>query len=175
MVIKPAELTQAGKLDAAKRLLGRVVDPEHIAGTRFSCYLACGPGTRDLLVVEAWRELASAAAETFVNQRIVSVTSATLSKRQPAKNKFTHSMRGLFLRFDRDTKAELEDHHGADAFPQSVPTTLLHRALCLKSGLVDVRVVVVDSLSRVVSGEKEGLVHQPGKARGEILAADVLA
>ena len=30
-----------------------------------------------------------------------------------------------------ETKAELEDHHGADAFPQSVPTTLLHRALCL--------------------------------------------
>ena len=49
----------------------------------------------------------------------------------------------------------------------------------MKSGLVDVRVAVVDSLSRVASGEKEGLhklaVHQPGKARGEISAADVLA
>ena len=131
MVVRPAEPAQAGKLDAEKRLLGRVVSPEHVEGSRFSCYLACGPSTRDLLVVEAWLELAGAADALFVDQRILSVTHATLSRRQPAKSKLTHSHCGLFIRFDKTTRAEPEEAEGEATLPDQVPVTLLHRAACL--------------------------------------------
>ena len=48
MVVRPSELTQPGRLDGAKRLLGRLVEVEHVPNARFGCCLVCGQTARDV-------------------------------------------------------------------------------------------------------------------------------
>ena len=60
MVVSPTGITKAGPLEAAKRLVGRVIETES-QDEMFSCYILCGPSCKHSLHVEAWRELARSA------------------------------------------------------------------------------------------------------------------
>ena len=85
MVVRPAELTQPGRLDGAKRLLGHLVEVEHVPNARFGCYLVCGQTARDVIAIETRRELAELAASLLKASCVASLTQITLSRRQPVR------------------------------------------------------------------------------------------
>ena len=60
MVVAPTELTQPGRMDSNKQLVGRVMKSERNELV-FSCYLLCGTSRKELIYLEAWRELAAVA------------------------------------------------------------------------------------------------------------------
>jgi CYTH domain-containing protein len=88
MVVSPLELSQAGRMNATSRLLGRVVGIE-VTDLLFSCYILCGPTRKHLVQVEAWRELLVPATKLFEEGKLVSITKATLAVRRSDKNKFS--------------------------------------------------------------------------------------
>ena len=176
MVVRPSELTQPGRLDGAKRLLGRLVEVEHVPNARFGCYLVCGHTARDVIAIEAWRELAEPAASLLKASCVVSLTQIALSRRQASKAKYTHSQCDLFVRFDKGAGVEEETTPPLE-LPAGMPCTPLHQAACWKDGLVNVRAEVTGGFSRATD-DKDRLfkltLRQPGKA-GEFSEAEVLA
>lgn len=64
MVVSPSEVTKAGRLEEAKRFIGRVVEIE-ITEDLFSRYVLCGMNRKDMIQVEAWRELSRPARSLF--------------------------------------------------------------------------------------------------------------
>ena len=147
MVVRPSELTQPGRLDGAKRLLGRLVEVEHVPNARFGCYLVCGHTARDVIAIEAWRELAEPAASLLKASCVVSLTQIALSRRQASKAKYTHSQCDLFVRFDKGAGVEEETTPPLE-LPAGMPCTPLHQAACWKDGLVNVRAEVTGGFSR---------------------------
>ena len=85
VAVQPHELTTATRLPDKRRLLGRVVRVEQ-TDTVFTCYLVCGPTRKQVIQVEAWRELKQAAAELLQEGMFVSLTKVALSNAQAREN-----------------------------------------------------------------------------------------
>ena len=88
MVVAPSELTQPGKMDSNKQLVGRVIhcDQNDLV---FSCYVLCGTGRRDLIYLEAWRELATVAQSALKDGSLVPLLTATLVAQKADKLKWS--------------------------------------------------------------------------------------
>ena len=62
VAVQPHELSTATRLPNGRRLLGRVVDVQE-SDSLFTCYLVCGPTRKQVIQIEAWRELKKPAAQ----------------------------------------------------------------------------------------------------------------
>lgn len=154
MVVSPSEVTKAGRLEDAKRFIGRVVEIE-ITDDLFSCYVLCGMNRKDMIHVEAWKELSRPARGLLKEGSLVSLRKVMLATRKAEKNKFSLSGCRMFVRFDKDASIE-EAENAADRtvpgyeevkmqdLPRQVPRTTLQAAGCLKEGAVAVRVEVLE-------------------------------
>ena len=154
MVVSPSEVTKAGRLEDAKRFIGRVVEIE-ITDDLFSCYVLCGMNRKDMIHVEAWKEQSRPARGLLKEGSLVSLRKVMLSTRKADKNKFSLSGCRMFVRFDKDASIE-EAENAADRtvpgyeevkiqdLPRQVPRTTLQAAGCLKEGAVAVRVEVLE-------------------------------
>ena len=161
MVVSPSEVTRAGRLEEAKRFIGRVVEIE-ITEDLFSCYVLCGMNRKDMIQVEAWRELSRPARSLLKEGSLVSLSNVMLSLRKADKNKYSLSGCRMFVRFDKDACIE-QAENAADGsvpgyaelkvqdLPRRPPRTSLEAAVCLREGAIAVRVEVLE------------IFHQKGK------------
>ena len=108
LVVSPSEVTRAGRLEVAKRFIGRVVEIE-ITDDLFSCYVLCGMDTKDMIQAEAWRELSRAARSLLQEGSSVSLSNVLLSLRKQDKNKYSPSGCRMFVRLDKDATFEHVD------------------------------------------------------------------
>ena len=99
MAVQPHELTSAMRLPDKRRLLGRVVRVDQ-TDTVFTCYLVCGPTRKQVIQVEAWRELKQPAMEKLQEGMLVSLTNVALSMRRADKMKYSYSGVQILVRFD---------------------------------------------------------------------------
>ena len=90
MVVAPT----AGKMDSNKQLVGRVMKSER-TDLVFSCYLLCGTSRKELIYLEAWRELATVAQAALQDGALVSLLNATLvaQKAEKVKSSLSPSQR----------------------------------------------------------------------------------
>ena len=154
MVVAPSELTQPGKMDSNKQLVGRVIhcDQNDLV---FSCYVLCGTGRRDLIYLAAWRELATVAQSALKDGSLVSLLTATLVAQKADKLKWSLSPCRMMIRFDKNL--QVHSLTGKETFklpglsgkvvtdlPASMPTTSLAACACLREGNVAICVQVVD-------------------------------
>ena len=189
MVVSPLELSQAGRMNATSRLLGRVVGIE-VTDLLFSCYILCGPTRKHLVQVEAWRELLVPATKLFEEGKLVSITKATLAVRRSDKNKFTLSGCRWMIRFDKlmevqsadcDKAEPVPDWPGKTAtdIPHRPPSSTLEMTACLPECAVTV-------VARVVEIRQKENKEQPDKSfvkavlqdcneNGEVYQADLMA
>lgn len=159
MVVSPTEITKAGRLEAAKRLVGRVIETE-TTDDMFSCYLLCGPTRKYSLHLEAWRELASVAKNLLPEGKLVSMSNVALALRKADKGKWSLSGCRMVIRFDKDLQVKVLDVPGDDVFvpgcdnlllkdiPKATPTTSLEAAGCLREGTIAVRVFLLEIVQR---------------------------
>lgn len=154
MVVAPSELTQPGKMESNKQLVGRVIhcDQNDLV---FSCYVLCGTSRRDLIYLEAWRELGTVAQSALKDGSLVSLLTATLVAQKADKLKWSLSPCRMMIRFDKNLQAH--SLTGKEMFklpglsgkvvtdlPASMPTTSLAACACLREGNVAICVQVVD-------------------------------
>ena len=155
MVISPAEITQAGRLDASRRVIGRVVHTEETNDV-LKVFLSCGPSRRQLLELETWKELKAAAQHVFKKSELVALTGAMMGTRRQDRAKYSLSGCRMIVRFEKDLKVDPvpdSDRHSPvplcpaleiKDLPHTVPFTSLAAAVCLKDGAVAVRVRVTN-------------------------------
>lgn len=190
MVVSPSEVTRAGRLEEAKRFIGRVLEIE-ITDELFSCYILCGTNRKDLIQVEAWRELARPARSLLEEGALVSLSKVMLSLRKAEKNKFTLSGFRMIVRFDKVASIEKAENIADRTVPGHVdlkfgdllkqpPRTTLEAACCLREGAIAVRVGVLEVFQQ--KGKDESLEKSLCKAHvtdtnadGKGFAAEVLA
>ena len=158
MVVSPVELTQACRLESTQCVVGRVVQCES-TDTMFACYLLGGFTRKHLLYVEAWREVATAAAKLFKDGEIVRVSHANVVFRKNDKMKWSLSGSRFMIRFDKQLKADPVQKHDkiilpgyAEKYvvdiPLAVPTTTLQAAACLREGTLSIRVMILEIVQR---------------------------
>lgn len=70
MVVSPSEVIKTGRLEGTKRFAGRVVQIE-VTDDFFGCYILCGSNRKDLIQVEAWKELARVARNMLKKDSLV--------------------------------------------------------------------------------------------------------
>ena len=155
MAMQPHELPSASRVPPSRRLLGRVVGIEKTESV-FSCYLVCGPTRKQVIQIEAWRELVKPATDMLRAGELVSLTSVALSMRKSEKMKFNYSGVQLFVRFDKNLKVEAAADEGSKPvsgfpelllqdLPHKIPLTTFSFASCLREGLVRIQGRVVES------------------------------
>ena len=159
MVVAPTELTQPGRMDSNKQLVGRVMKLERNENV-FSCYLLCGTSRKELIFVEAWREVAAVAQSALQDGAVVSLLNATLVAQKADKLKWSLSPCRMMVRFDLNLqvskitgKQETLKLPGTTGMsltdlPQSLPTTSLAACACLREGMVAICVQVADVMQR---------------------------
>lgn len=160
MVVSPTEITlKAGRLEVAKRLVGRVIEIE-TTDDMFSCYLLCGPTRKYSLHLEAWQELVRVAKDLLPEGKLVSISNVALALRKADKGKWSLSGCRMVIRFDKDLQVKVLDEPGDDVFvpgcdnlllkdiPKTTPTTSLEAAGCLREGAIAVRVFHLEIVQR---------------------------
>ena len=177
MVVAPTELTQPGRMDSNKQLVGRVMKSERNELV-FSCYLLCGTSRKELIYLEAWRELAAVAQSALQDGAIVSLLNATLVAQKAEKVKWSLSPCRMMIRFDKNLKVEgisgketlkLPGSSGMSVtnLPQSMPTTSLAACACLRESFcavtaykkVEAMRIAMDRLVPAISAKKEGSIR----------------
>ena len=154
MVVSPTEVSQAGRLDTSKRLMGRVVETENQSNF-FGCYLLCGPSRKHLVQVEAWREMVGPAQALLKEGELVTVSGALLATRKADKVKYSLSAYRLFIRFDKTMQVQTLASNDCTPVPgcgsmllkeisNRVPCTSLQAAACLREGCVSVEAFVLE-------------------------------
>ena len=165
MVVSPTEVTQAGRLDASKRLIGRVVETENQLNF-FGCYLLCGASRKHLVQVEAWREMVGPAQALLKEGDLVAVSDAVLALRKPDKVKYSLSAYRLFIRFDKTMKVQTLASSDCTPVPgcdsmllkdiaRRLPCTSLQAAACLREGCVSIEVFVLEVMHKSNQQEPE--------------------
>lgn len=155
VAVQPHELPNAAKVPPDRRLLGRVVGIEQNEAV-FSCYLVCGPTRKQVIQIEAWRELAKPAADMLPAGELVSLSNVALSMRRSDKMKFNYSGVQLFVRFDKRLEVASAADEGTKPvngfpdillqdLPHKVPVTSFSFASCLREGLVRIHGRVVEA------------------------------
>ena len=154
VAVQPHELTSAMRLPDKRRLLGRVVRVDQ-TDTVFTCYLVCGPTRKQVIQVEAWRELKQPAMEKLQEGMLVSLTNVALSLRRADKMKYSYSGVQLLVRFDNKLEvhcADDETQRPVSGFPElqvgtlceDIPFTPFLVAACLREGIVRIKGVVME-------------------------------
>ena len=178
VAMQPHELPSAARLPPGRRLLGRVVGIEQ-TDVLFTCYLVCGPTRKQIIQIEAWRELAIPAAQLLRAGELVSLTNVSLSMRKNDKMKFNYSGVQLFVRFDKKLKVESATDEAAKPvagfaelmlqdLSQEIPVTSFSGASCLREGLVRIIGRVLEAKNFTAKGQ----TTEVGKASLEELGPD---
>lgn len=166
MVVSPTEITKAGRLETAKRLVGRVIEIES-TDDMFSCYILCGPTRKYSLHLEAWRELARVAKSLLPEGKLVSMSNVALALRKAEKGKWSLSGCRMVIRFDKDLQVKVLDEPADDVFvpgcdnvllkdiPMVTPRTSLEAAGCLREGCIAVRVFLLEIVDRSNAEQSE--------------------
>lgn len=159
MVVAPSELTQPGRMDSNKQLVGRVLQSDK-NDLVFSCYVLCGTSRKDLIYLEAWRELATVAQAALPDGALVSLLHATLVTQKAERAKYSLSPCRMMIRFDKNLQVEsiasgketlkLPGSSGKSVtdLPESMPTTSLAACACLREGNVAICVQVTEVTQR---------------------------
>lgn len=178
VAVQPHELPSAARVSPGRRLLGRVVGIEQ-TDTVFTCYLVCGPTRKQIIQIEAWRELATPAAGLLRAGELLSLTNVSLSMRKAEKMKFNYSGVQLFVRFDKKLKVESAADEAArpvSGFPelmlkdlsQEIPVTSFSGASCLREGLVR----IIGRVFEAKNFTAKGAATEVGKASLEEVGPD---
>ena len=165
VAVQPHELSSAARLPENRRLLGRVVNIEETEGV-FTCYLVCGPTRKQVIQVEAWRELKTPAADLLRAGELVSLSNVALSLRKADKMRYSYSGVQLFVRFDNKLKvdAAVDDaKRPVSGFPDllveqlahTIPLTPFSVAVCLREGTVRIRGRVMEAQHHVGKSSTE--------------------
>lgn len=166
MVVSPTEITKAGRLETAKRLVGRVIEIES-TDDMFSCYILCGPTRKYSLHLEAWRELARVAKSLLPEGKLVSMSNVALALRKAEKGKWSLSGCRMVIRFDKDLQVKVLDEPADDVFvpgcdnvllkdiPMVTPRTSLEAAGCLREGCIAVRGFLSEIVDRSNAEQSE--------------------
>ena len=173
MAIQPHELSKGSKLGDDRRLVGRLVDFQDTDQV-LSCYLVCGPGRKQVIQIEAWRELKEAAKQVFHAGQLVSLTCVSLSLRKADKMKYSYSGVQVMVRFDKHLQvapADEESSRSLCGFPElkladlarTIPETSFKAASCLREGLVRIKCRVL---------EANAFTPKSGKSLGKALVHD---
>ena len=173
MAIQPHELSKGSKLGADRRLVGRLVDFQDTDQV-LSCYLVCGPGRKQVIQIEAWRELKEAAKQVFHAGQLVSLTCVSLSLRKADKMKYSYSGVQVMVRFDKHLQvapADEESSRSLCGFPElkladlarTIPETSFKAASCLREGLVRIKCRVL---------EANAFTPKSGKSLGKALVEE---
>ena len=165
MAVLPSEIEQAGKLNADKCLVGRVVNVDS-ATDRYTFYLVCGGNPKEIIAVEAWSTMAPVAKAKLAESSVVHLQNVTLSQVKSARKKYSHSLCNYFVRFDKDVNVQPRDD--SKDLPREIPIVSLAVARCLRQGLVDVIAYVSSTIHKPPEGKRTDHLQclslwQPGK------------